>query len=109
MIPFNIGNGSSRRHEGHEETRSTFCRKASSWAPWASCLRDSQGCQLAAQSQPLAVVAAGLNGVAPVAVRDIPFDGLTQSAVERARWSPSELTPDLRRVNRVSPVVAGTI
>jgi len=61
------------------------------------------------ESQALTVVAAGLNGAAPVAVRDIPFDSLAQAAVERARGSPAKLSPDLRRVNRITPVVAWTI
>src|ERR1700730_15533175 len=61
------------------------------------------------ESQSLAIVAAGLDGVAPVTVRDIPFDGLAQAAIEGARRCPAELSPDLRRVNRVSPVVAGSI
>src|SRR5580765_8018128 len=68
-----------------------------------------QAGQLTTESQSLSVVPAGLNGVAPVAVRDIPFDGLEQAVVERARGCPAELPPDLRRVDRVSPVVARTI
>src|SRR5689334_14662927 len=60
-------------------------------------------------TETLAIVTASLNLLAPAAVIDIPADRLAQSGFERVSRPPRELACDLRRVDRVAPIVARTI
>src|SRR5471032_1689686 len=61
------------------------------------------------QAESCAVVAAGLDLLAPVAVLDVPARGGGDAVLERVARRPSELAPDLARVDRVAAVVTGTI
>src|SRR6476620_3199118 len=62
-----------------------------------------------AQSQSLSVVAAGLHLVTPVAVVEVPRRGLREAVLETMARRPAELAADLRRVDRVSAIVAGPV
>ena len=45
----------------------------------------------------------------PFLVRKVPLDRFADAGFERVRRNPTELVFDLRRVNRVTTVVAGAI
>src|SRR5262245_20683762 len=61
------------------------------------------------KSEALAIVAASLDGGAPVAPLDIPGYRLAKTFLEGARRRPSDLLANLPGVNRVPPIVARTI
>src|SRR6516165_1672536 len=61
------------------------------------------------QAQALPVVPPGLNLRAPLAVLDVPADRVAQPRLECMARTPAELTPNLRRVDRIAPVMAGAI
>src|SRR2546428_733779 len=61
------------------------------------------------QPQSFAIVAAGLHGVAPVAMVEVPARCRFQAVLECAARRPSELTANLAGVDGVAPIVAGTI
>src|SRR3954471_11180615 len=61
------------------------------------------------QAEPFAAVAAGLYGLAPGAMAEIPAHGGAQPFLEALSWRPAELAPDLRVIDGVAAVVAGTV
>ena len=56
----------------------------------------------------MAVVAAAHPG-APLAVIQVPAQGLLDAAAEIVPRLPAQFMPDLRRVDGVAPVMAGTV
>lgn len=58
--------------------------------------------------EPLAILAAG-DLVDPVHVFEVPLHGLAQAGLESCLWFPSEFVTDLARVERIAPVMAGTV
>src|SRR3954469_15815265 len=61
------------------------------------------------QAEPFAAVAARLYGLAPGAMAEIPAHRGAQPFLEALPWPPAELAPDLRVVDGVAAVVAGTV
>ena len=63
-----------------------------------------------AQAQALAIVAPGLHRLAPVAVLEIPAHGRASGPSSNPwRGGQPSSRPNLRRVDRIAPIVAGTI
>src|SRR5262245_6271729 len=61
------------------------------------------------KSEPVSVVAARLYLLAPVAVLEIPLRGACKAVLERVSRRPPELATDLRRVDRVAPIVSRAV
>src|SRR5258705_1363251 len=57
----------------------------------------------------LSIVLPLLYLLAPIAIVDVPTDGLAQAGFERVARRPSELLADFHGVDRVPAIVAGTI
>jgi hypothetical protein len=87
MIPFSMVYVSSRRHEGSEAHEGHYASA------------------LATEAQTLSIVAAGLNGCAPVAMLDVPADSIAETMLERMARRPLEFQSDLRRINCVASIV----
>src|ERR671930_2489460 len=112
MIPFSTASKpDDERSCNHENAKTRNARKISlyklifvgfvfSCVSWRS--RSSE-------TKPLSVVPSGLHPLAPVAMLEIPAHGVAQAALERVARRPSELAPNLRRVDRVPAIVAGAI
>src|SRR5579871_1976537 len=106
MIPFSNRGILRGAHENTTRTQTqtraafeTVCIVSAvpRWRSWSS------------QAQTLPVIAASLYAIAPVAMLQVPPNGLPQTALERVPRRPPQLPADLARVDRVSPVVTGTI
>src|SRR5579862_9356816 len=75
----------------------------------ADCRRQIEGSSSTlAETQTLAIVPSALNFFAPIAVIEIPARGVAQAVRERAFWLPAQLPGDLRRVDCVASIVAGS-
>src|ERR1700757_2794489 len=110
MMPFSMKN--KRNHEDAKARRYARRRKllfrvvlrvfVSSWSQQrqSSCAIQTQSCT---------VVAAGLHLFAPVAMLHVPARRRGEAVLERVARRPPELAADLRRVDRVAPVVTGTV
>src|SRR5687768_7100805 len=61
------------------------------------------------EPQSFAIVAARLDGLAPLAVRDVPLDGLAETVLEGSHGRPSELAADPAVVDRVTAIVPRAI
>src|SRR5262245_14079473 len=61
------------------------------------------------QPKTLTIVPTGLHGLTPVTMLEIPACGFEQSVFERVTGLPSEVAANLGGVDRVPPVVPGTI
>ena len=88
-----------RARAAGEDDSLQHCRSQTAIADWHRRL----------EPEPLAVVAARLDVLAPVAVLEVPAHGRAQAVLERVARRPAELAADLRRVDRVAAIVAGPI
>ena len=92
------GVGAARAGDGLR--RPDFPKPGSRWRPAAS---------VGDRAEALALVGTGEDGLPPGPVRQVPLDGLREAGGEVVGRRPGELLPDLRRVDRVAPVVAGAV
>ena len=96
MIPFNMPSTPRRR----EDTKTNI---------WFSSSYLRVFVAIHSRARVAAVVAAGLHLVAPVAMLQVPLRRSREAVLERVTRLPAELAADLRRVDRVSPIVARAI
>src|SRR5436190_2100446 len=61
------------------------------------------------KAQSLPIVASRLDAVTPLAVLEIPDDGVAQPAFKAVTRRPSELAANLARVDGIAAIVAGAI
>src|SRR2546422_7577322 len=110
MMPFSTVTESNRQKRNHEDTKTRRRKNDSLLRDFVSSWPKASGSPLSfPQTEPAAIVATRLHLLAPVAMLEVPAHGLSQAALERVARRPSELAANLRRVDRVPAIVAGTI